>query len=261
MKRGHAQVRGISIYYEMHGQGQGTPLVLLHGGGSSVDVTFGRALPFLARERLVIALDEQNHGRSGHRDVPERFTDSADDVAALLGQLGVQNADVLGFSNGASVALQVAIRHRALVRKLVFISSLTKRSGAPEQFWEAMRKGTYEDMPQVLKDAFLKVNPDPALLRDMYNKDSERMVNFVETSDDDVRSVAVPTLILAADRDVGTSEHAVELSRLLPNARLTILPGSHGECLGELSDAPASAAASPYPEVTTRLIGAFLGAP
>ena len=258
LQRGHAQVRGISLYYELHGRSQGTPLVLLHGGGSSIDVTFGRALPFLARQRSVIALDEQNHGRSGHRDVPERFTESADDVAALLHHLGIEQADVLGFSNGASVALQVAIRHPGLVRKLVFISSLTKRSGAPEQFWQAMRTGSYEDMPQAFKDAFLAVNPDQALLSDMYEKDSERMVNFVDTSDDDVRSVRVPTLILAGDRDVATAEHTVELSRLFPSAQLAILPGRHGECIGELPIKPGS---SPYPELTIRLIEAFLDAP
>jgi pimeloyl-ACP methyl ester carboxylesterase len=87
-------------------------------------------------------------------------------------------------------------------------------------------------MPQDLKDAFLAVNPDEAQLRDMYEKDAERMRNFVETGDEQLRTIGVPTLVIAGDRDVLTLEHAVEISRLLPNARLIILPGTHGSFLG-----------------------------
>jgi pimeloyl-ACP methyl ester carboxylesterase len=257
-KTGLAPVNGVSIYYEIHGTGSGTPLVLLPGGGSTIDATYGRILPFLARHRTVVAIEEQNHGRSGHRSIPERFTDSADDAAAVLEQLGIRTADVMGFSNGASIALQVAIRHRPLVRKLVFASSMTKRSGTAPQFWEAMANGSFDGMPQALKDAFLKVNPDRALLHDMYEKDSERMRNFVETSDDDVRSVGIPTLIISGDRDVPTTDHAVELSRIFPNAQLMILPGGHGDYLGEMLSNPEN---SRYAELSAGLIEAFLGRP
>jgi pimeloyl-ACP methyl ester carboxylesterase len=255
MKGGHAPVNGIDLYYEVHGEGAGTPLVLLHGGGSSIEVTYGEILPFFARHRVVIGLDEQNHGRTSARDKPERFTDSADDVAALLAHLGVSKADVMGFSNGASVALQVAIRHPALVRKLVFASSMTKRSGAPPQFWAYFETTSFADMPQPLKDAFLRVNPDPQKLRIMYERDAERMKNFVETSDEDVRSVLAPTLIVTGDRDVPTPEHAIELSRLLPKAQVMILPGGHGEYLGELLSVRKG---SRYPELTAALIEQFL---
>jgi pimeloyl-ACP methyl ester carboxylesterase len=258
LNSGHAPVNGISMYYEIHGEGSGPPLLLLPGGGSTIDVTYGRVLPLLARHRQVIALEEQNHGRTSHRDIPERFTTSADDAAALLAHLGIDKADIMGFSNGASVALQVAIRHPAVVRKLIFASSMTKKSGAPPQFWEAMNKATFADMPQPLKDAFLKVNPDPAKLRQMYEKDVERMRNFVDTSDQDVRSVKAPTLILTGDRDVGTLEHAVELTRLLPQARLLILPSGHGDYLGELLMGKSG---SRYPELTTGLIEQFLDTP
>lgn len=112
---GHAPVNGIRMYYEVRGRTGGVPLVLLHGGGSTIDVTFGRVLPIFARGRTVIALEEQGHGRTPDRDAPFTFEASADDVAALLGYLDVEKADILGFSNGASVALQVAIRHPRLV--------------------------------------------------------------------------------------------------------------------------------------------------
>ena len=253
--KGFAEVNGIRIYYELHGPAGGVPLVLLHGGGSTIEVTYGRILPYLAQQRRVIALDEQNHGRSGHRTAAERFSDSAQDVADLLRQLGVKQADVMGFSNGASVAMQLALLHRGLVRKLIFAGSMTKKSGAPPQFWEQMAKGTFADMPQPLKDAFLAVNPDPAQLRDMYEKDAERMRNFVETSDDEVRTLTLPTLVISGDRDVPTPEHALELTRLLPNARLAILPGTHGAFLGEELNQNR---VSREPELSAQLVDNFL---
>jgi pimeloyl-ACP methyl ester carboxylesterase len=254
-EKGHADVNGIRLYYEVHGPVGGVPLVLLNGGGSTIEVTYGQILPYLARNRRVIALDEQNHGRSGHRTVPERFSDSARDVAELLRQLKIEQADVMGFSNGASVAMHVALLQRGLVRKLIFAASMTKKSGAPAQFWEQMAKGTYADMPQALKDAFLAVNPDQALLHDMYEKDSERMRNFVETSDAEVESLDIPTLIITGDRDVSTPEHAVELTRLLPQARLLILPGTHGAFLGDELNQERGARES---EISAHLIENFL---
>ena len=111
---GYAQVNGIRMYYETYGPERGVPLVLLHGGGSTIDVTFGRILPFLAHDRRVIAIEEQAHGRTSDRNAPLSFATSADDVAALLEHLKIQQADVFGFSNGASVGMEVAIRHPKL---------------------------------------------------------------------------------------------------------------------------------------------------
>jgi pimeloyl-ACP methyl ester carboxylesterase len=253
--RAHAQVRDIQIYYEVHGQGGEVPLVLLPGGGSTIDVTYRHVLPLFARQRKVIAIEEQNHGRSGHRNQPERFTDSADDVAAVLAHLGIQKADVMGFSNGASVAMHVALRHRGLVRKLVFAASMTKKSGAPAQFWEMMSHATFADMPQFLKDAHLEVDPDPEHLRDMHDKDAERMRNFVDTPDEDVKSLDIPTLVLINDHDVPTLAHAIELSTLLPKADLIVLPGTHGAFLG--GEGPAQPG-SQYAQASVLLIQGFL---
>ena len=111
IESGLAPINSIHMYYEVHGNREGFPLALLHGGGSTIDVTFGKILPFLAQHRRVIALEEQGHGRTSDRNAPVRFETSADDVAALLDHLHVEQADLFGFSNGASVALQVAIRH------------------------------------------------------------------------------------------------------------------------------------------------------
>lgn len=258
LQAGHAPVNGIQIYYEIHGEEEGVPLVLLHGGGSTIDVTFSKVLPVFARHRRVIALEEQGHGRTSDRDAPVRFETSADDVAALLRYLKVEQADLFGFSNGASTALQVAIRHPELVRKLVFASSFTKRDGAIPQLWEFMAQADFSNMPQALKDAFLRVNPDERQLRTMHDKDAERMRSFEDVPDELVRSIQAPTLILLGDQDVVKPEHALELSRLMPGARLMILPGGHGDYLGE---AVVTQAETRVPELTAGLILEFLSAP
>ena len=255
IETGRASVNGIQIYYEVHGSHDGTPLVLLHGGGSTIDSTFGRMLPFLAGNRRVIALEEQGHGRTSDRDQPVTFEQSADDVAGLLRYLKIPQADLFGFSNGGTVALQVAIRHPGLVRKLVFASSLTKREGAQPQLWEFIERADISNMPQALKDAFLAVNPDPQRLRTMHDKDAARMRSFRDVPDAAVRGVPVPTLIMTGDRDVTRLEHAIELSRLFPDARLLVLPSGHGDYLAEVSTAPADA---DYAEITARLVERFL---
>lgn len=251
----YADVNGIRMYYEQHGATSGVPLVLLHGGGSTIESTFGKILPYLAANRRVIALEEQGHGRTTDRDQPVRFETSADDVATLLDQLSVTQADVLGFSNGASVAMQVAIRHARLVRKLVFASSMTKTSGAPPEFWSMMKQVDFSNMPQPLKDAFAKVNPDPKQLRAMHDKDARRMQTFQDVPDSDVRAIRAKTLVVIGDRDIPKLEHAVELTQLIPGARLMVLPGGHGDYLGDVLTTPRP---SNYPELTAALIEAFL---
>ena len=252
---GHAPVNGINMYYEVHGRRDGVPLVLFHGGGSTIEVTFSRVLPVFAGSRRVIAVEEQGHGRTTDRDAPVTFESSADDVAALLQYLKVDKADTFGFSNGASIALQVAIRHPQLVRKMVFASSITKRDGAQPQLWAFMKQADFSNMPQPLKDAFLRVNPDVQQLKTMHDKDAARMQNFKDVPDALVGSVRAPTLIVLGDQDIVKPEHAVELSRLISGARLLILPGGHGNYLGE---AVMTQQDTRYPELTARLIEEFL---
>ncbi len=255
VERGHAPVNGIRMYYEIHGRRDGVPLVLLHGGGSTIDVTFGKVLPLLARGRMVIAVEEQGHGRTTDRDAPVRFESSADDVAALLGHLEIARADLFGFSNGASIALQVAVRHPRIVRKLVFASAMTRKDGAHSQLWEFISKADFSNMPQPLKDAFLKVNPDPRQLRSMHDKDAERMRTFADVPDEALKGVRASTLILAGDQDIVKPEHAVELTRLIPGARLLIVPGGHGDFIGEavMTQKPTRS-----PELVAGLVEEFL---
>jgi pimeloyl-ACP methyl ester carboxylesterase len=251
---GHfAQVNGLEMYYELHGSGR--PLVLLHGGGSTIESNFGRVLPGLARTHRVIAVELQAHGHTRDIDRPLSFEQDADDVAALLKQLHVDRADFLGFSNGGTTCLQIAIRHPELVRKLVLASATYKRDGLPPGFFEGFKNAALEMMPQPLQDAYLKANPDRKGLQAMFDRDVARMVGFKDLSDSQIQGIQAPALVLNGDTEVVRAEHALELSRTLPHAKLAILPGGHGDYLGEIC---AVNPGSRLPALVIELIDEFL---
>lgn len=230
---GHADVNGISMYYEIYGKG--TPLILLHGGGSTIQTSFSKIIPALSKSHKVIGIELQAHGRTSDRNTPISFEQDADDVAGLMKVLGILKADILGFSNGGNTTMQMAIRHPDLVNKIVVASSFYKREGMFPEFWEFMKKGTIKDMPQSLKLAFLEVTPDSAKLQNLFNKCALRMITFTDWDDSMLKRIKVPTLLVNADHDVATSEHIVKMHRLIENSQLMIFPGGHGEYLGETS--------------------------
>jgi pimeloyl-ACP methyl ester carboxylesterase len=253
-QNGHyATVNGLSMYYEIHGKGK--PLVLIHGGGSTIETTFGRILPILAKHYQIIAVELQAHGRTADRDAPETFEQDADDVAALIGQLRLEKVNILGFSNGGNTALRIAIRHPQIVDKLIAASAFYKRDGLYPQFWEFMPKATLQNMPQALKDAYLRVNNNPKGLETMHNKDRDRMLNFKDWVASDIQAIQAPTLLIMGDADVIKPEHTVEMYRLLPNGKLVILPGLHGEYLGEIAVAKPG---SKMPKLTAGIISQFI---
>ena len=229
----YASVNGLAMYYEMHGNG--FPLVLIHGGGSTIGTNFGRILPVLAQAHQVIAVEMQAHGHTADIDRPLSFKQDADDVAELLKQLNIAKANVFGFSNGASTTLELAIRHPQLVNKIIVASTMYKKEGAPDWFWEMMAHASFDGMPQAYKDAFLEINPDPDALYAMYKRDVTRMQSFTSIEESAIRAIAAPALIVCGDKDVVSPEHAVEMYRQMQNAQLLIVPGGHGDYIGELS--------------------------
>ena len=251
---GYAPVNGLKLYYEIYGSGQ--PLVLIHGGGSTIGTTFGRIIPYLAKQHRLIAVELQAHGHTGDRDTPETFEQDANDVAALLLYLGIPKADIMGFSNGGHTAMQIGISHPGIVNKLIIVSAFYKRDGAYPWLWQGMDHATLDNMPGPYKEAYLKITNNPAGLQAMFNRDCQRMLHFKDWLDEDIRSIKAPTLILiGGDQDVTKPEHAVEMYRLLPQGRLIILPGGHGACLGEITFADK---AGNLPSMTAGIIEDFL---
>ncbi len=226
---GYAPVNGLRLYYEIHGPAQPgrPPLVLLHGGGDTIGTSFGHVLPALARDRQVIAFEQQGYGHTADiADRPFSFEQSADDTAALLAYLRIDQADLLGFSNGGTIALQVAIRHPRAVRRLVLISAFFSRDGGEPAFWASFTTAKLEHMPKELQDAYRMVAPQPENLPLFFHKAVQRMLNFRDLPVESLRTLAAPALVIAGDADVVRPEHAVALFRLLPHARLAILPAT-----------------------------------
>jgi pimeloyl-ACP methyl ester carboxylesterase len=248
---GYAPVNGIEMYYEIHGKG--TPLVLIHGGGSTIRTTFANILPLLAQKHKVIAVELQAHGHTSDRNAPESFDQDADDIAALLNYLNVPKTDVFGFSNGGNTAMKIAMKYPSLVNKLVITSALYKREGMINGFFEGLEMATLNDMPEHLRNAFLEIRNDSAALMNMFNKDRRRMLNFKDWTDEDLAAIKAPSLIVLGDKDVVTTEHAVEMNRKIKNSELLVLPGNHGSFIGEGAHEPGV-----MPSLTVGIIEEFL---
>lgn len=230
---GYSEVNGLKMYYEIYGQGN--PLVLIHGGGSTIQTSFEKVIPLLAKHRKVIALELQAHGRTNDRNSDTTFEQDADDVALLLQNLRIDKADFFGFSNGGTTTLQIAIRHPEMVNKIILGSALFKRNGVGKQFWEFMKQGSLENMPEQLKEAYQKVSDNTDGLQVMFARDKKRMIEFQGIAEDKIRSIQVPALIIIGDKDIITLEHAIELHRLITGSELAVIPGVHGEYIGEIT--------------------------
>lgn len=230
---GYANVNGLYMYYEVYGEGK--PLVLIHGGGSTIETNFSLIIPLLSKNRKVIAVELQAHGRTNDRNADLSFEQDADDVAALLKNLNIHQADFFGFSNGGTTTLQIAIRHPEVIGKIILGSPLAKRNGVPDWFWGFMENASLENMPEQLKEGYIKVAADSAGLQIMHDRDVKRMLHFKDIPDELITSIKAPTLIIIGDKDVITPEHALELHRQISNSQLAIIPGGHGQYIGEIT--------------------------
>lgn len=235
---GYAPVNGIKLYYEVYGSG--TPLVLLHGGLGEIEM-FGPVIPGLAAHSEVIAVDLQGHGRTADTDRPLSYETMADDVAALIAYLGIGRADVMGYSLGGGVALQVAIRHRDVVNKLVLVSTAFRRDGwYPEVLaGEAgMSRAAAEQMKQTpMYNLYAALAPRPEDWPILVEKEGELLQKPYDWTAG-VRKLNMPLLIVAGDRDAVRLDHTMELFGMFgggkhaagfgpdpaPAAELAILP-------------------------------------
>ena len=211
----YAEVNGINLYYETHGSGR--PLVLLHGGLGSGEM-FGPVLPTLAEHHQVIAVDLQGHGRTADIDRPIDLRLMADDVAALIDHLGLEGADVVGYSLGGGVAWQVAIRHPEKVRRLVAVSANVRRDAIYAEMLDQQGQvsaAAVEFMKETpMYELYQRVAPRPEDFPRLLDKIGALMSQDFDLSED-VRGVQVPTLVMAADADMAPPSHYAEVFKLL----------------------------------------------
>jgi pimeloyl-ACP methyl ester carboxylesterase len=234
----YASVGGLEMYYEVHGPESGRPLVLLHGSLSGIGPDFGDLLPVLAAGRRVIAVEQQAHGHTADADRPLRVEQMAADTAALLGQLGVPQADVLGYSTGAAVALQMGLSQPELVHKLVLVSPMYDESG--------MHPGLVEGLaglqPEMLHgtsfhDYYLASAPRADDFPQLVEKNKDLQVNYPNHPASAIEGLAAPVLLVVGDSDVVRLDHTTEFFRLLgggvngdlaglPQSQLAVMPGT-----------------------------------
>ena len=229
------EVSGMTMYYEVSGEGD--PLIVLHGAYMNIP-TMGAIIPKLAERHKVYAIEMQGHGRTTDIDRPITYPNLADDVAAFMDAVGVEKADVFGYSMGAAAGLQLAIRHPQKVNKLVAASVAYDAGGWQPEFIDFIPKMTVEmflEMPFAADFRKLAANPDgfPALVEKLIQLEKEPMA-----WEEDVRALKTPVLIITGDADVATLEHSVALFRLLgggvmgdmgkplPQSRLAVLPAT-----------------------------------
>jgi pimeloyl-ACP methyl ester carboxylesterase len=213
--------------------------VLLHGAFSAIGTSFGKLVPDLAKKRQVIAFELQGHGRTADIDRPLSIEQMADDTAAALRQLGIEQADILGYSMGASVALHTAIRHPDVVRKLALISVTYNLSGVHP----GLMDGLGEMKPEMMfgspwHDEYTRIAPRPEDFARLFAKKTEMDRAIKDIPAETIRSIKAPTLLIIGDSDLVRPEHAVEMFRLLgggvfgdtpaglPSSQLAILPGT-----------------------------------
>jgi pimeloyl-ACP methyl ester carboxylesterase len=232
---GYAPVDDLNMYYEIHGSGR--PLILLHGAYMTIDM-MGSILPGLAKTQQVIAVEQQGHGHTADVDRPLTYEQMADDTTALVRHLKIDNADVVGFSMGGGIALQMAIRHPTLVRKLVLASTSFTSDGMHAVALEMFPSITPELFAgSPIEEAYLRTAPDPGGFPKLVEKLKQLDTTPFAWPEQDIRAITAPTLIVLGDSDGIRLEHAVELFGLrgggvmgdlagLPESQLAVLPGT-----------------------------------
>ncbi len=232
---GYAPVNGLQMYYEIHGSGE--PLLLLHGAFNAISL-WGPILSTLAQNHQVIAVEFQGHGHTADIDRPFSFEQFADDVAGVMDHLGIDQADVVGYSLGGITALQFAIRHPDRVRKLVAISANFRTDGTYPEVGALIATLTPEMFAgSPPETAYVAAAPNPDDWPILFEKIKALEGDAYAWADEEIGAIAAPTLVIVGDADTVRPEHAVALFRLLgggvpgdlvglPPSQLAIIPGA-----------------------------------
>jgi pimeloyl-ACP methyl ester carboxylesterase len=226
---GYVDVNGVHMYYEVYGEG--SPLVLLHGGVMTIELDFAALLPDLVARHTVVAVEMQGHGRTA--DTGRAITPAAlaSDVVGLLDHLGIDRAHVLGHSLGGAVALELAVSHPDRVRSIVPMSISVRPDGTHEEITDPSKHATSTRMPTPedfadMTEAYKRLSPHPEHFDEFVAMLSGVASQLDGWTDEQLARVAAPTLLMIGDNDFTTVEHAALMLRLIPGSQLAVLPGT-----------------------------------
>src|SRR5947209_6183339 len=226
---GYADVNGLHMYYETYGDG--TPLVLLHGGMLNIDLNFAGLIPTLAKKHRVIGVEMQGHGRTADIDRPITPAALASDIVGLLDHLGIDRAHVLGHSMGGAGTMELAVSHPDRVLSVVPISVSVRPDGMHPDLSDPSTYATSPIMPTQqdfmdFRTEYDRLSPQPEHFDDFFPKMSASAADLQGWSDEQLAGITAPTLLVQGDRDFTTNEHAALMQQLIPGSQLAILPNT-----------------------------------
>ncbi len=230
MDTGYADVNGLHMYYETHGD-EGTPLVLLHGGVMTIDLTYASLIPTLAERHRVIGVEFQAHGRTADIDRDLTYANLAADVVGLLDHLGIDRAHVMGHSMGGGATIELAVSHPDRVASVVPISASVRPDGShpdladPSTYATSTRMPTEQDFADMAK-AYAERSPHPERFDDLPGRSMTSLNGWTGWTDEQLAAVTAPTLIVLGDHDFTTAAHGAVMQELIPSSQLAILPGT-----------------------------------
>jgi pimeloyl-ACP methyl ester carboxylesterase len=224
---GYADVNGLHMYYEEHGEG--SPLVLLHGGMLNIELNFAGLIPDLATRHRVIGVELQGHGRTADLDRPISPAALASDVVGLLDHLELGRAHVLGHSMGAAAALELAVTYPQRVRSIVPISASVRPEGLHEDLMDPAKQATSTRLPTAqdfadMQATYQRLSPHPDHFDEFLATLSASQSDLEGWSDEQLAAMTAPTLLVMGDRDFMTVEHGALMLELIPHSSLAVLP-------------------------------------
>ncbi|MEW6154779.1 MAG: alpha/beta hydrolase [Actinomycetota bacterium] len=224
-QQGYVDLDGVRTYHEISGTGE--PLVLLHGGMCTID-TFAGLASQLAPSYRVYRPERRGHGRTPDVAGPITYQNMAADTVAYLDRLAIAPAHLVGWSDGAVIALLVALTRPDLVRTLTFMGCALTEDGLPAEMLPLPERVPIEALPPFLREMYAAVSPDgPGHFDVVWEKLAPAWTAFPLVDLDELGGLRASTLVVAADHDTVTAEHAAKIARTIPEARLAILPGEH----------------------------------
>jgi pimeloyl-ACP methyl ester carboxylesterase len=226
---GYVDVNGVHMYVEQYGDG--SPLVLLHGGLMTIDLNFASLIPTLAARHRVIGLELQGHGRTADTGRPITPAALASDVVGALDHLGIDRTHVFGHSMGAAAALELAVNHGDRVRRIVAASASVRPDGMHEDLTDPAKTATSTRLPtpddfRDFTEAYARLSPHPEHFDDFLATLSASNADLQGWSDEQLAGITAPTLLVQGDRDFTTVEHAALMLELIPGSELAVLPGT-----------------------------------